>query len=208
MLQYIRGLIKNLFNPGVSLFTKIDDNSIVSRKSHVWGWCHVSDSSVGDYTYVCRNSRLVHAKIGKFCSIANDCAIGMGTHSLSHISTASIFTAKNNSTKQSWVDNIHIEEYQNVTIGNDVWIGQRAMILGGVKICDGAVVAAGAVVTKDVPPYAIVGGVPAKILKYRFDENVREKLIKSEWWNRSDEELKALVHIFQEPVSEQILSHL
>ena len=75
-------------------------------------------------------------------------------------------------------------------IGNDVWIGKRAIIKAGVKIGDGAVVGAGAVVTKDVPPYAIVAGVPAKIIKYRFDEDTIAQLLKTKWWNLSDEELE------------------
>ena len=72
-----------------------------------------------------------------------------------------------------------------VQIGNDVWIGARATILDGVKIGDGAVIAAGAVVTKDVPSYAIVGGVPAKVIKYRFDENRIKELLVEQWWNNT-----------------------
>jgi hypothetical protein len=67
-------------------------------------------------------------------------------------------------------------------IGNDVWIGDRAFIMAGVRIGDGAVVAAGAVVTKDVPPYAVVGGVPARIIKYRFDQPTVDKLLELKWW--------------------------
>lgn len=72
----------------------------------------------------------------------------------------------------------------SVVIGSDVWIGARAAILEGVTIGDGAVVAAGAVATKDVPPYAIVGGVPAKIIKYRFDEETIKKLLELKWWDK------------------------
>jgi hypothetical protein len=67
-------------------------------------------------------------------------------------------------------------------IGNDVWIGDRVVIMSGVKIGDGAIVAAGAVVTKDVPPYAIVGGVPARVIKYRFDEKTIHRLLDLQWW--------------------------
>ena len=74
-----------------------------------------------------------------------------------------------------------------VNIGHDVWIGSDAIILGGVKIGNGAVVAAGAVVTKDVEPYAIVGGVPAKFIRYRFTAEQREKLIEFEWWEKDIE---------------------
>ena len=75
-------------------------------------------------------------------------------------------------------------------IGNDVWIGSHSLLLGGIRIGDGAVIAAGAVVTHDVPDYAVVGGVPAKIIKYRFDRMTIQRLQDSKWWNLSIEEVK------------------
>lgn len=208
MVKYLLGLLKNLFNPGVSLLTKIDNKSKVSRKSRVWGGCQVTNSSVDDYSYVGRETRLIHCSIGKFCSIAGDCCIGMGTHTLSHISTSSIFTAKKNGTKKSWVKKTVVEEIKPVKVGNDVWIGQRAMVMGGVSIGDGAVVGAGAIVTKNVPSYAIVGGVPAKVLKYRFDEDSIEKLLASKWWEKEDDKLKNSLALFQQPISTDIIEKL
>ena len=79
----------------------------------------------------------------------------------------------------------------DIVIGNDVWIGYHATIMQGVTIGDGAIVGARAVVTKDVPPYAIVGGVPARILKYRFDESTRKKLLVLKWWDWDPEKIKA-----------------
>lgn len=80
------------------------------------------------------------------------------------------------------------EDYKPIIIGNDVWIGARVVILDGVKVGDGAVIATGAIVTKDVPPYAIVGGVPAKIIKYRASEEQIREYADSEWWNLSPQE--------------------
>jgi len=82
------------------------------------------------------------------------------------------------------------EELKRTQIGNDVWIGARAIVLDGISIGDGAVIAAGAVVTKDVPPYAIVGGVPAKLIRYRFEDDVIQELLKWKWWDLSLDDLQ------------------
>ena len=208
MLKYLLGLLRNLFNPAVSLFVKIDNISWISRKAKINSLVQVSDSSMNDYSYIGRRSRLIHTKVGKFCSISNDCAIGMGTHSLQNISTSSIFTARRNGTGTSWTSGSSFEEFKVTIIGNDVWIGQRAMVMGGITIGNGAVIGAGAVVTKDVPPYAIVGGVPAKIIRYRFPNDVIEKLETSEWWSLPDKELKDNIYLFQKPLEKDNLDKL
>lgn len=208
MLKYILGLLKNIFNPAVSLLVKIDDKSVVSRKAKIYGNVQVTNSVLGDYSYVGRNSRVVYADIGKFCSIAGEVRLGMGTHTLDKLSTSPLFTEKNNGTKHSWVETSAVNPFKRVTIGNDVWIGQRAMIMGGVKIGNGAVVGAGAIVTKDVPPYAIVGGVPAKIIRYRFSEEVISKLEKSKWWELPDAVLKENIELFQKPLIDENLQLL
>lgn len=89
-----------------------------------------------------------------------------------------------------------------VRVGNDVWIGANATILSGVAIGDGAVVAAGAVVTESVPPYAIVGGVPAKIIKYRFPVETIERLLRLSWWNWRPERIEQNMSLFYLPVDE------
>ena len=133
--------------------------------------------SVDDFTYIGGESKISNATIGKFCSFGPEIRIGLGRHPLYLKSTFPGFYSNN---RYYGVD----KEYDNnepehlpVIIGNDVWVGTRAMILDGVSIGDGAVIAAGAVVTKDVPPYAIVGGVPAKIIKFRFDDKEIKRLL-------------------------------
>lgn len=89
-----------------------------------------------------------------------------------------------------------IDDYKKtVVIGNDVWIGSNAIVLQGVTIGDGAVVAAGAVVTKDVPSYTVVGGVPAKVIKKRFDSSIEKRLKESQWWNK---DIKDIAFIFKQ----------
>ena len=208
MLKYILGLLKNLFNPAVSLFTKIDNQSEVCRKAKVYGKTQVTNSTIGDYSYVGQNSRVVHADVGKFCSISGAVRLGMGTHTLDKLSTSPIFTERHNSTKHQWTDVQTDNPFKRVTVGNDVWIGTGVMVMGGVTIGDGAVIGAGAIVTKDVPPYAVVAGVPAKIIRYRFTEEQIQALEEVEWWNKTDEELKNNLSLFQEPVDKELIMKL
>ena len=93
-------------------------------------------------------------------------------------------------------------------IGNDVWIGCGAIILSGVTIGDGAIIGAGAVVTKDVEPYTIVAGVPAKVLKTRFEKEISDKLIKLKWWELEDEKLKKAIKLFQKPITNDDIRYL
>lgn len=140
---------------------------------------------IGDYTYIGGSCKLSNTCVGKFCSLGPELWIGgLPSHPLNLKSTYPGLYAKDSryyGIKPEYQYNQL--ERKPVKIGNDVWIGARAMILDGVTIGDGAVIAAGAVVAKDIPPYAIVGGVPAKIIKFRFDEERINELLLSEWWN-------------------------
>lgn len=196
-LSYVIGFLKNLLNPGVSLFVKIDKQSRISRKAKVYDRVQVSNATMGDYSYIGRNSRLVHADVGKFCSIASETKIGMGTHTLDNISTSPIFTEAKNGTKYSWVKVSAVNPFKRVKVGNDVWIGVRTMVMGGVTIGDGAVIGAGSIVTKDIPPYAVVVGVPAKVIRYRFPQELIDALLSNPWWELPDEQLKDRIALFQ-----------
>ena len=206
MLKYILGYLKYFFNPAVSLFAKIDNRSRISRKAKVYGHVQVSNATMGDYSYIGRYSRLIHADVGKFCSIGGQSAIGMGTHTLDKLSTSPLFTEEHNATTHTWVKTSTVEPFKRTTIGNDVWIGQRVMIIGGVTVGDGAVIGAGAVVTKDVPPYAVVVGVPAKVIRYRFLQEQIATLLAHPWWNMPDKQLKEKIELFQssEKIDENI----
>lgn len=149
-------------------------------------------SSLGDFTYIAGDTQISNTTIGKFCSIGPDCKIGLGKHpSKDFVSTHPIFFSTLKQTQITFADKNYFEEFEDIFIGNDVWIGANVVVVDGVKIGNGAIVAVGSVVTKDIPPYAIVGGVPAKIIRYRFEQNEIEKLLKLNWWDMDVDYLKS-----------------
>ena len=140
-------------------------------------------SKVDDYSYIA-GSRIVDAEIGRFVSIgANSFIGGFGRHPVNRISTHPSFYSLQNPTGVVFSVDSQIVERERVVIGNDVWIGSNALILDGVSVGHGAVVAAGAVVVRDVLPYEIVGGVPARVIRLRFEPEQVTQLLESRWWD-------------------------
>lgn len=148
------------------------------------------------YQYPINNDKLI---IGKFCSIACKAKFLMasGNHTMRSLSTYTfpIFY-------EEWgLEISHItdawDNKGDIVIGNDVWIGYDAIIMSGVKIGDGAIIGTRAIVTNDVPPYTIVGGVPAKVIKKRFSDDTISKLLKIKWWDWSYEKIQANIQYIQ-----------
>lgn len=140
--------------------------------------------SLGKYSYI-NGGYIYSADIGPYCSIGYNVTIGANNHYLDRVSTFPI--------KSRCFNDMSIDEFpmlKGTSLEADVWIGNNAVILDGVRIGVGAVVAASAVVTKDVPAYAIVAGNPARIIRYRFDESTISILLKSKWWREDVEWLK------------------
>lgn len=153
---------------------------------------------VGRHVYIGENAEIGACQsIGNFTSIARGVRLGLINHSLNHISTSPIFYLK----RRKWVPENTYSEFENglVIVGNDVLISANALVLSGVKVGDGAVIGAGAFVNKAVPPYAIVAGTPAKIIRYRFDPGTIRKLMDSEWWDLEDKILKTCSQYFNNP---------
>ena len=148
--------------------------------------------SLGYGSYLCEDC-VITAKVGKFTSIGAEVRTSQGVHPISapFATTSPVFYSLKKQAMYTFAKEQKFQEMRPlVQIGNDCWIGVRVFIAGGVTVGDGAVVLTGAVVTKDVPPYAIVGGVPAKVIKYRYDEDTIDWLLKVQWWNKPTQWLR------------------
>jgi len=169
----------------------INPASQIAENCHILENCLILNSTINRFSYIGRNSIIQNTTIGSFCSIANDVFIGLGTHPTNLFSTSPLFYRTSNPLKIKLIrKDYNFTEYELITIGSDVWVGARAIILDGISIGDGAVVAAGSVVTKDIPPYAIVAGVPAKIVKHRFNEKKIMQLLQEKWWTWDLQDIK------------------
>jgi acetyltransferase-like isoleucine patch superfamily enzyme len=190
------------------LMTYIDAETKLSNYTRFSGKCLVTESTIGTCTYVV-NSKITNAVIGKFCSIGPECIIGnLGRHPTNFLSTSPIFYSTKRQIGISFTSESCYEELSVVEICNDVWVGARVTILDGVKIGDGAIIAAGAVVTSDVEPYSIVGGVPARKLRNRMNSEIARELAYVEWWNWPLSKLQSKVKLFTMPVDENIVKEL
>lgn len=186
-------------------------HAILSKYVSLGRGCQVSASNIGKCSYLGNNVYLPFTKIGAFCSIASGVTLGAGNHPFSFVSTHPSTYKKNYMFPTRYVsDEPEFDEYAYTDnsqkyyceIGNDVWISTNALLLCGknsLHIGHGAIVRGGAVVTKDVPPYAIVQGCPAKIIGYRFSQDIIQKLLTLKWWEKSDEWLKKYNPYFSDP---------
>ena len=164
----------------------------------------IRKTRIGIGSYTGTNTIVKNAVIGNYCSIAWNVSIGGGNHAMSSASTY---------TPYWWKRTFDIElddsrEAANCEIGSDVWIGAGANIVTGVRVGDGAVLGAGAVVVKDIPSFAVVGGVPARIIRYRFDEKTRKRLLKLAWWDWPRSRVALAATLLHERLDEQTLEKL
>ncbi len=160
-------------------------------------------SRMGDYSYVGRNFTCWYAKIGKFCSISWNVGIGGANHDYNRITQHAFLYASQFGMLEPGEPAGYDRFETHCEIGNDVWIGCNAVICRGVHIGDGAVVGAGAVVTKDVEPYTIVGGVPASVIKRRCSLELANRLQATEWWNLSGTIIKDNFDLFNQVITEE-----
>lgn len=179
----------------------IDDGVCMTPDNKIGHNTHILSNSilnhviVGSYSYIGEKCIFQNTSIGNYCSISREVFCGLGSHPLDTFSTSPLFYRRMNTFGIEVVaSDSSFEEYRPIVIGNDVWIGARAIIKDGVNIGTGAVVAAGAVVTKDIPPYAIVAGIPARIIRYRISEESIKDLLDSKWWEENPTDAIQKIH--------------
>ena len=158
----------------------------------------ITESSLDEYSYVVNDCQIIYAQIGKFCSIAAASRLNPGNHPLERAALHH-FTYRSASYDLGGDDAEFFQWRRDrpVVLGNDVWIGHGAVVLPGVSVGSGAVLGAGAVATKDIPPFAIAVGIPARVLRFRFPEPIVERLLRLAWWNWPRERLEAALPDFR-----------
>lgn len=173
-------------------------NSSIHLTSKVESGSHVLNTRMDRHSFCGYDCEISNCEIGSFCSIANGVVIGGGVHPMHWVSTSPVFYEGRDSVRQKF--STHKRERPKKTIiGHDVWIGRNALIKQGVVVGTGAVIGMGSVVTRDVPEYAVVAGVPARIIRMRFSEEVIKMLLASRWWCFDDEKLIKHANYFTKP---------
>lgn len=171
------------------------------RDSHVGAWTAlgpnttIQESTFGDYSYTAGDVSIVYADVGKFCSIASHVRINPGNHPTWRVTQHHMTYRRVSYGLGDHDDNEFFgwRREHRVVVGNDVWIGHGAILMPGVKVGNGAVIGAAAVVTRDVDPYTIVTGVPARPLRERFPREIWERIAATEWWDWPREMIEARI---------------
>lgn len=188
--------------------TKLGDRATVGDDSRVFGselgyhaqlqrGALVYSSSFGKHTYTGRNFTCWHSEVGAFCSVSWNVGIGGADHDYERATTHAFLYSRDYDFLPPG-ETAYDRFSEPCVIGNDVWIAANVCICRGVTVGDGAVIAAGAVVTKDVPPYAVVAGVPARVIKYRFPPEIVGIMLGSRWWELPDEVIRDNAPLFRE----------
>ena len=156
-------------------------NCDIHETARVLSLSNLSTVRMGRYSYCGNNCSISNTTIGAFCSIADNVSIGRAEHPIEFVSMSPVFHEGRNVLRKSFSTH-PLPKGKRTVIGHDVWIGQGVLIKAGVTVGNGAVIGMGSVVTRDVPPYEIHVGTPARLVRPRFDEETRRRLEESRWW--------------------------
>lgn len=159
------------------------------------------NTAMGRYSYCGYGCMLNNCEIGRFCSIADNVTVGLTNHPLDWVSTSTAFyVCEGNQSIPNDMASLRYDAAPPKTvIGNDVWIGKNAILKAGITVGNGAMIGMGSVVTKDVPPYAIVAGNPARVIRMRFPQELADRLQASRWWELEPEKIKKYVPLMDRP---------
>lgn len=196
LLKNILSLPKRLASH-IALFCILQE-AVVDKTAAICSGVRFYRGKIGKYSYIGNNSFVSDTDIGSFTSISTDCYIGGTSHPTDWVSTSPVFHKWENIMKKNFARH-EFEIFKRTTIGNDVWIGNRVMIKAGVKIADGAVVGMGSIVTKDIGPYEIWAGNPARLIRKRFDDETIDALEKMKWWEWDDNKIEKYAEKFTVP---------
>lgn len=200
-------LLLHLDGFSASIRSNVTRDSNVSEFAKIYKHALIAGSSIGRFSYVNVGAHLVNCHVGSFCSIGPETLIGgLGRHPTRWISTHPSFYSLLNQAGTSFASESHYDELADVTLGNDVWIGARALVLDGVTIGNGAIIGAGAVVTHDVEPYSVVAGVPARLVRKRFSDKDIALLEEIQWWNWPVDRLREMAPAFLSDDPQGLLS--
>lgn len=195
---YLNSRIKNSYIGKKSIvgdFTRVN-NSRLLFNNKIDRNVFITECLIDRYSYIGNTSMIFNTSIGKFCSISWRVSIGAANHDYEYITTHDFLYNK------AYDINPGVVTYDRFAkknkIGNDVWIGNNVTINNGINIGHGAVIGANSIVTKDIPPYAIVVGNPGKILKFRFEQKVIQELMELQWWDFPDEVINKNIHLFMD----------
>lgn len=201
-----RLIIKNKYKISLNKSIKVNLNTKLNKNIFIGNNTNIVNSSIGLGTYISKDCYIPDTKIGNYCSISSNVKTKLGLHPTDFVSTHPAFYSKKNQAGFKFVDKNLFNEHryadnQNkyvVKVGNDVWIGYNVIIMDGVTIGDGAIIGTSALVTKDIEPYSINVGIPAKKIGYRFEKKYRDFLLDFKWWEKEYEWIKNNANLFKE----------
>lgn len=174
-------------------------NSRIHKTSKVESGSHIVNTIFEDNSYCGYDCKIYNSSIGKYCSIADNVSIGLPEHPIYWVSTSPVFYSGRDSIKTKYSKH-KLPDEKITTIKNDVWIGANVLIKAGVTICDGAIIGMGSVVTKNVGPYEIWAGNPARFIKKRFDDDTIKSLLEINWWDKDVQSIKRNSAYIKEPI--------
>ena len=172
-------------------------NSSVHKTSKVEAGSQVVHSTFDRYSFCGYDCQIINCTVGAFTSISNNVVIGGGVHPMNWVGMSPVFYEGRDSVKTKFAEHKRPTPLKT-KIGNDVWIGQGAILKAGVVVGDGAVIGMGSIVTKDVPPYCIFAGNPAHFIRKRFDDSTVEKLLDIQWWEWDEQYIKKMAPFFND----------